>query len=289
MADNPKKRKLGPRVSARQFSLLLDFLTENQVLVRAATDSPLTKPERDALWDGIVKDLNAQGPAIKSRAEWKTYWNSRVCNARSRDSDVSCATRQTGGGVNNVPPLSAEDERIVSLVGTDSSRGCGGRRVPPGGNTQSSQPSAAEASVTVDPSEEEAAQEASPPQVAPPAQVAPPPQQNAVHQSPGSMPPRTVRARTGTECTARDLLSTQRDQLAAQRELLAAQQGLLATQQQQLEVQREMLHLQRGAVDALSRLASAVEGQAAASAQQSSALTTLVLHLMGVQNLQPPN
>ncbi|KAG0445272.1 hypothetical protein HPB47_017512 [Ixodes persulcatus] len=129
-ADNAaKRRRLGARVSAGQFALLLDYLLANPVLVRAATDSPLSKEERTALWDIIVQELNVEGPSVKSLAEWKAFWNARVCAARRRDLDLSGATQRTGGGVNPVPPLSAEEERILSLVGTDSSRGCGGRRV----------------------------------------------------------------------------------------------------------------------------------------------------------------
>ncbi|CAN7999879.1 unnamed protein product [Ixodes pacificus] len=210
MAENcAKKRRLGARVSPGQFALLLDYLAANPALVRAATDSPLTKEERNALWDTVVSDLNAQGPAIKSRAEWKAHWNGRVCAARRRDSDIYCATRQTGGGVNPVPPLNAEEEKVLALVGTDSSRGCGGRRVgvaPMVDVPAEVNPSPAD--------EDEAAPESPPPVPAPTAQVAAPPQPS-VHQPPGALPPRVVRVRSGPECTTRDLLATQKEQLAA--------------------------------------------------------------------------
>ncbi|CAN7946301.1 unnamed protein product [Ixodes hexagonus] len=274
MANAAKKRKLGARVSAGQFALLLDYLLANPVLVRAATDSPLSKEDRTALWDIIVNDLNALGPSIKSRAEWKSYWNARVCAARRRDLELSGAIQRTGGGVNPVPPLSTEEERILSLVGTDSSRGCGGRRLAPVASRPTPEPGPS-AAATDSPAED--SQDT--PEAALPIQVAASPPPN-VHQPPCALPPRSVRARSGQACTARDLLATQQQQLAAQLELLATQQGILAAQE-------EMLQLQRGATEALARLTSAVERLAAASAQQSSSLTTLVLHLMGVRNLQP--
>ncbi|CAN7941599.1 unnamed protein product [Ixodes pacificus] len=291
-----KKRRLGARVSPGQFALLLDYLAANPALVRAATDSPLTKEERYALWDTVVSELNAQGPAIKSRAEWKAHWNGRVCAARRRDSDISCATRQTGGGVNPIPPLNAEEERFLALVGTDSSNGCWGRRVgvaPMVGVPAAADPSPAD--------EGEAAPESPPPVPAPTAQVAAPPQPS-VHQPPGALPPRVVRVRSGPECTTRDLLATQKEQLAAQLDLLATQQGLLATQREQLAAQldlvatqqlqldalQQIIELRRGTQEAIRGLMIAVEGLAAASTQQSSSLTTLILHLMGVRNLQPP-
>ncbi|KAG0429018.1 hypothetical protein HPB47_024018 [Ixodes persulcatus] len=97
-ADNAaKRRRLGARVSAGQFALLLDYLLANPVLVRAATDSPLSKEDRTALWDIIVRELNVEGPSVKSRAEWKAFWNARVCAARRRDLDLSGATQRTGG------------------------------------------------------------------------------------------------------------------------------------------------------------------------------------------------
>ncbi|KAG0439887.1 hypothetical protein HPB47_016481 [Ixodes persulcatus] len=97
-ADNAaKRRRLGARVSAGQFALLLDYLLANPVLVRAATDSPLSKEERTALWDIIVRELNVEGSSVKSRAEWKAFWNARVCAARRRDLDLSGAIQRTGG------------------------------------------------------------------------------------------------------------------------------------------------------------------------------------------------
>ncbi|CAN7945453.1 unnamed protein product [Ixodes hexagonus] len=292
-SNGTKKRKLGARVTARQFELLLDYMSAHPALVRAATNSPMSQLERNALWDTVVEELNAHGPAVKTRAEWKSFWNPRVCKARARDRDLSCATGQTGGGVNPVPPLNAEEEKILALVGRDSSQGCGGRRLAP--------TAAAAVSVLNDPPPADTDASQDTPEVGAPAQVAPMPQLHAVQQPPGTKPPRTVRARSGPEGTARDLLATQQEQLTAQLELLATQQGLLATQQQQLVVQQDILQLQRGAAAALDRLTSvsvlnspyliiclqAVEGLAAASAQQSSSLTTLVLHLMGVRNLVP--
>ncbi|CAN8023331.1 unnamed protein product [Ixodes persulcatus] len=149
--------------------------------------------------------------------------------------------------------------------------------------------------------EDEAALEAPPPAPAPSAQVAAPPQPS-VHQPPGALPPRVVRVRSGPECTTRNLLATQKEQLAAQLDLVASQQGLLATQREQLAAQRDLvatqqlqlaalqqiIELRRGTQEAIRGLTSAVEGPAAASTQQSSSLTTLILPLMGVRNLQPP-
>lgn len=98
MAKQTKKgRTLGPRVSARQFEILWDHLSANPALVRAATDSPPTRDERKVLWDVVASDLNAQGPAVKTRAEWKGYWNSRVYAARGRDRNATTSARQTGG------------------------------------------------------------------------------------------------------------------------------------------------------------------------------------------------
>lgn len=130
MADNySKKCRLGAHMSPGQFALLLDYLAANPALVRAATDSPLTKEKRNALWDTVVSELNAQGPAIKSRAEWKAHWNGCVCAARRCDRDLSCAKRKTGGGVNPIPQLNAKEEKVLALMGTNSSRECRGQRV----------------------------------------------------------------------------------------------------------------------------------------------------------------
>ncbi|KAM7292587.1 translation initiation factor IF-2 [Ixodes scapularis] len=287
MAGQTKKgRTLGPRVSARQFEILWDYLSANPALVRAATDSPLTQDERKVLWDVAVSDLNAQGPAVKTRAEWKGYWNSRVYAARGRDRDATTSARQTGGGANQVPPLNAEEEKILALVGTDSSRGCGGRRV--GCDAPTPLPA---------PSDDTSAAAAAPSPAVPDAGPDSPPASARVASPPppcDTLPPRNVRPRSGTECTARDLLAAQQEQLAVQKELLATQQGLLRAQERQLAIQErllashdEMLVLQRGAAEALRGLTSAVQALAASSAQQASSLTTLVLHLMGVRNLQP--
>ncbi|KAM7308629.1 translation initiation factor IF-2 [Ixodes scapularis] len=276
MAGQTKKgRTLGPRVSARQLEILWDYLSANPALVRAAPDSPLAQDKRKVLWDVVVSDLNAQGPAVKTRAEWKGYWNSRVYAARGRDRDATTSARQTGGGANQVPPLSAEEEKILALVGTDSSRGCGGRRV--GCDAPAPLPARSDTS---------AAATAPSPAVPDAGPDSPPPFD--------TLPPRNVRPRSGTECTTRDLLAAQQEQLAVQKELMATQQGLLRAQERQLAIQErllashdEMLVLQRGAAEALRGLTSAVQALAASSAQQASSLTTLVLHLMGVRNLQP--
>ncbi|CAN8002272.1 unnamed protein product [Ixodes hexagonus] len=107
----------------------------NRVLVRAATESPLTQSERAALRDVITERLNQEGPADKDRTEWKNFWNARVCAARKHDGLLALEEARTGGGRNPVCPLSDVEARILSIVGTDSSRGCGGLRprqaIPP--------------------------------------------------------------------------------------------------------------------------------------------------------------
>ncbi|CAN7947092.1 unnamed protein product [Ixodes hexagonus] len=110
-------------------------MCENRVLVRAATESKLTQSERAALWDVITKRLNQEGPADNDRTEWKHFWNARVCAARKHDGLLALEAARTGGGRNSVVPLSDVEARILSIVGTDSSRGCGGLRprqaIPP--------------------------------------------------------------------------------------------------------------------------------------------------------------
>ncbi|CAN7950271.1 unnamed protein product, partial [Ixodes hexagonus] len=110
-------------------------MCENRVLVRAATESTLTQSERTVLWDVITERLNQEVPADTDCAEWKNFWNARVCAASKHDGLLALEAARTGGGRNSVAPLSDAEARILSIVGTGSSRGCGGLRprqaIPP--------------------------------------------------------------------------------------------------------------------------------------------------------------
>lgn len=117
-------RVLAPRVTAQQTEMLLSFMECSPQLVRAATDGSMTPQQKAAKWGEIAADLNAVGRPFGPEKDWKAwraYWNSKLCDARKRDAELAAAVRQTGGGKNPVPPLTPEEERIISLAGTDAS------------------------------------------------------------------------------------------------------------------------------------------------------------------------
>lgn len=79
----------GPRASPPQIELLLCFMGEHPEIAATATElSPgLTVARKNALWAELVRQLNAVGPAIKSRADWQHFWARRVRNAKARCAD----------------------------------------------------------------------------------------------------------------------------------------------------------------------------------------------------------
>lgn len=133
----PTTRVLAPRVTTQQTEMLLSFMECSTQLVRVGTNESMTSQQKGAKWGDCGGPRHRRTPpdAVgrpfgpeKNWKAWRTYWNSKVCDARKRNAELAAAVRQTGGGKNPVPPLTPEEERIISLAGTGASRGNGGFR-----------------------------------------------------------------------------------------------------------------------------------------------------------------
>lgn len=66
----------GPRVSAAQTTLLVEFMEQHPYLARGATSlSPsMSAAHKKALWNELTAALNALGPAVKTARRWRQYW-----------------------------------------------------------------------------------------------------------------------------------------------------------------------------------------------------------------------
>ncbi|KAM7313900.1 uncharacterized protein ISCGN_003687 [Ixodes scapularis] len=131
------------RVTGAQEEELLSFMCEHSSLARNATDlsAALTRDDKRRLWEQLALRLNALGPPTKSDKQWKEHWSRRVMKARKRAAQLNETARRTGGGSSTVRPLASSLARILTLVGTDSTLGAPGVRVPDEPGDQQERPS----------------------------------------------------------------------------------------------------------------------------------------------------
>ncbi|KAH7950038.1 hypothetical protein HPB49_018918 [Dermacentor silvarum] len=111
-----KGSRLGPRVSARQREILVEFMERHPYLVKSscAPSPELIAARKDDMWKDVVSLLNNEGPAVKTINRWRAFWNKET-----HDAAVHVAEhRGTGGG--KLPGLRG---RILSLEGVASAIG----------------------------------------------------------------------------------------------------------------------------------------------------------------------
>ncbi|KAH7948810.1 hypothetical protein HPB49_002510 [Dermacentor silvarum] len=96
MAAPPK----GPRVSAAQTTLLVEFMEQHPYLALGATSfSPsVSAAHKKALWNELTAALNALGPAVKTARRWRQYWARIVHEMKKLAALVGSEKRKTGGG-----------------------------------------------------------------------------------------------------------------------------------------------------------------------------------------------
>ncbi|XP_070392599.1 uncharacterized protein [Dermacentor albipictus] len=113
-------RRLGPHVSARQRELLVSFVEEHPYLAKASCvlGQQLTAARKEELWQQVTALLNAEGPAVKTAAQWRGVWKEDVYNARRDAAALHAESSGTGGG-----SLPGPRGRILSLVGRASAIG----------------------------------------------------------------------------------------------------------------------------------------------------------------------
>ncbi|KAH7940516.1 hypothetical protein HPB49_019199 [Dermacentor silvarum] len=90
----------GPRVSAAQTTLLVEFMEQHPYLARGATSlSPsMSAAHKKALWNELTAALNALGPAVKTARRWRQYWARIVHDLKKLAAQVGSERRKTGGG-----------------------------------------------------------------------------------------------------------------------------------------------------------------------------------------------
>ncbi|KAG0440705.1 hypothetical protein HPB47_016212 [Ixodes persulcatus] len=123
-----KSKTLKPRVSSIQLDILISFMEDHPQLARACTEltAEFTRDRRTLWWAELVRRLNSQGPANKTRAEWQQFWGAKVRVAKSKAGILNEDGRGTGGGPPRGSPLTPEEERILGILGVDTVQGCGG-------------------------------------------------------------------------------------------------------------------------------------------------------------------
>ncbi|KAG0410821.1 hypothetical protein HPB47_012056, partial [Ixodes persulcatus] len=115
-------------MSSIQLDILIGFLKDHPQLAGACTEltAEFTRNRRTLLWAELVRRLNSQGPANKTRAEWQQFWSAKVRVAKGKTGILSEEGRGTGGGLPRGSPLTPKEERILGILGVDTIQGCGG-------------------------------------------------------------------------------------------------------------------------------------------------------------------
>nr|XP_054924945.1 uncharacterized protein LOC129383936 [Dermacentor andersoni] len=120
MAQAATRRPLGPHVSPRQRTLLVEFMEQHPWLVKGSSvlTPEVTKASKARLWRELAEILNAEGPAMKTADQWRQFWKKEVYNSRHDAAVVAAEHRGTGGG-----RLCGLRGRILDLVGHSSAVG----------------------------------------------------------------------------------------------------------------------------------------------------------------------
>ncbi|KAH7946402.1 hypothetical protein HPB49_024444 [Dermacentor silvarum] len=97
----------GPRVSAEQSAILLQFIEQHPYLARTSTElSPrMTAARKNELWEQLAALLNEQGPAVKTPIRWRNHWAKLGHKAKKEAARAASEKRPTGcAGQVRLPP-----------------------------------------------------------------------------------------------------------------------------------------------------------------------------------------
>lgn len=111
--------------TAEQFNFMLNFFEEQPDLASGRLNCVRGKEKSDQLWTNVTDSLNSLGPPIRSMEGWKKIWADLKSKTRNKMRKQIEDRKKTGGGPSSAKPLSALEERILTVTNLNLSvTGC---------------------------------------------------------------------------------------------------------------------------------------------------------------------
>ncbi|XP_041987056.1 uncharacterized protein LOC121738862 [Aricia agestis] len=101
-----------------QLESLAEFLEQNPGIAKGLLRTSQGKMETKRKWANLAISLNSLGGANKTGEGWAKYWAEKKCVLKKQCAQLAASLRRTGGGTaDNLPALSALDNRMVAVMG----------------------------------------------------------------------------------------------------------------------------------------------------------------------------
>ncbi|XP_055912026.1 uncharacterized protein LOC129946036 [Eupeodes corollae] len=106
---------MGKHKNIRQEKVFLKWMEDHPIIARGFSSGD--KAHSESLWANLSSSLNSEGPPVKDVTGWKKVWSDWKSNIRKKLAHNKREAKATGGGGNNVLPISAIEDGIAKLTG----------------------------------------------------------------------------------------------------------------------------------------------------------------------------
>lgn len=125
MAETKKQRK--DIFQKEEINIILEEVELQKHTIFSRFKGSHTNKEKQKIWDDIATKLTATRGIKRSGKEVRKKWQDYSSLAKRKRALQRKTMNKTGGGPNDAPLLTAEEEKALSILGTTASDGiCGG-------------------------------------------------------------------------------------------------------------------------------------------------------------------
>ncbi|KAA0722909.1 hypothetical protein E1301_Tti013664 [Triplophysa tibetana] len=124
MAEQKKTRK--DTFQKDEINVLLEEIEKNKDVIFTRFKGHHTNKEKQNIWEDIATKLTATRGVQRSGKEVRKKWQDFASLAKRKRALQRTAIKKTGGGTNESPLLTAEEEKALSILGTSASDGISG-------------------------------------------------------------------------------------------------------------------------------------------------------------------
>lgn len=125
MAETKKQRKV--IFQKEEINIILEEVELQKHIIFSRFKGSHTNKEKQKMWDDIATKLTATRGIKRSGNEVRKKWQDFSSLAKRKRALQRTTINKTGGGPNDAPILTAEEEKALSILGTTASDGiCGG-------------------------------------------------------------------------------------------------------------------------------------------------------------------
>ncbi|XP_048009268.1 myb-related transcription factor, partner of profilin-like [Megalobrama amblycephala] len=124
MAEQKKTRK--DTFQKDEVNVLLEEVERNKDVIFTRFKGHHTNKEKQNIWEDTATKLTATRGVKRSGKEVRKKWQDFASLAKRKRALQRTAIKKTGGGTNESPLLTAEEEKALSILGTSASDGISG-------------------------------------------------------------------------------------------------------------------------------------------------------------------